>query len=88
VGVSQGATAKSVIGYCDGKKVYLFTGETRGSISQSGRGDYKFQWDPIFIPDGSNQTYAEMGFPKKKAYSQAAKAWNELIQALQIRSVS
>lgn len=79
------ATAKSVIGYCDGKRVHTFSGETRGQISECGRGDYKFQWDPIFIPDGATETYAEMGFPRKKGYSQAAKAWSDYLSFLQSR---
>lgn len=42
-----------------------------------------FQWDPIFIPEGQNKTYAEMGFPEKGKYSQAAKAWQKLVAELQ-----
>jgi XTP/dITP diphosphohydrolase len=76
------ARAKSVIGYCDGKGVYTFSGETRGQISECGRGDYKFQWDPVFIPDGATETYAQMGFPRKKDYSQAAKAWSAFLSFL------
>lgn len=77
-GESRAATAKSVVGYCDGKKVHLFSGETRGIISKVARGAYKFQWDPIFIPNGSTKTYAELGFPRKADYSQAKKAWTLL----------
>jgi len=79
---SRAAIAKSVVGYCDGKKIFLFAGETEGEISDKARGKYKFQWDPIFIPKGSTQTYAEMGFPKKLKYSQASKAWIALIKHL------
>jgi XTP/dITP diphosphohydrolase len=81
-GDSRAATAKSVIGYCDGQKRHLFVGETRGVITDCGRGGYEFQWDPIFIPDGSARTNAEMGFPEKAKYSQAAKGWAKLIKFL------
>ncbi|WP_158789127.1 non-canonical purine NTP pyrophosphatase [Granulicella sp. L46] len=74
---SRAASAQTVIGYCDGKRVHLFKGETKGTISECSRGDYAFQWDPIFIPNGDTRTYAEMGFPEKARYSQAAKAWGE-----------
>jgi inosine/xanthosine triphosphate pyrophosphatase family protein len=46
------------------------------------RGDYKFQWDPIFIPGGQDKTYAELGFPDKGKYSQAAEAWRQLLKHL------
>ncbi len=81
-GDSREATAKSVIGYCDGKRRHLFIGETRGIIADRGRGEYRFQWDPIFIPEGSDRTNAEMGFPEKGKYSQAAKGWGKLVQFL------
>ncbi|MGD0208727.1 MAG: non-canonical purine NTP pyrophosphatase [Verrucomicrobiota bacterium] len=86
-GISRSATAKSVIGYCDGMRIHLFKGETTGTVAESSRGNYKFQWDPIFIPDGATETYAEMGFPKKGQYSQAAKAWSQLADHLK-KSIS
>jgi XTP/dITP diphosphohydrolase len=79
---SRAATAQSVVGFCDGKKVHLYSGETRGTISEHARGDYAFQWDPIFIPEGQSKTNAELGFPAKADYSQAARAWKELMKDL------
>ncbi|RKH53369.1 non-canonical purine NTP pyrophosphatase [Corallococcus sp. AB050B] len=76
------ATAHSVVGYCDGRKIKTYSGETLGTIANSARGAYAFQWDPIFIPDGTNLTYAELGFPAKETYSQARKAWMQLIADL------
>ena len=76
------AIAKSVVGYCDGKKIHLFTGETKGQITETSRGDRKFQWDPIFIPEGMSETYAELGLDKKKSFSQGTKAWQKLIESL------
>jgi XTP/dITP diphosphohydrolase len=79
---TRAATAQSVIGYCDGRRVHIHVGETRGTIADQARGGYKFQWDPIFIPEGQSKTYAELGFPEKGRYSQAAKAWNALVKQL------
>lgn len=73
------AVARSIIGYCDGKKVYTYIGETHGHITKSSRGDYKFNWDPIFIPEHSTQTYGEMGPEIKRNTSQAIKAWNNFL---------
>ncbi|HTE12627.1 MAG TPA: non-canonical purine NTP pyrophosphatase [Chitinophagaceae bacterium] len=77
----RGAVAKSIVGYCDGKRVRTYTGETRGQITKAARGGYKFNWDPIFIPDGSDLTYGEMGPEKKQATSQSLKAWKAFLKA-------
>jgi XTP/dITP diphosphohydrolase len=42
---SRAATAQTVIGYCDGQRVRIYRGETKGTIAECSRGDYKFQWD-------------------------------------------
>jgi len=60
------AIAKTVIGYCDGKKVHFFEGEVEGSISSEPRGNREFQWDCIFIPDNFDKTFAEMGDKKNE----------------------
>ena len=76
---SRVATARSVIGYCDGKRITTFAGETKGTIALRSRGNYHFNWDPIFAPEGSDQTYGEMGPELKRATSQAIKAWNNFL---------
>jgi len=78
-GESRNATACSLIGYCDGKRIRTFRGETKGQITKTSIGDYKFNWDPIFIPEGYTQTYGEMGLQKKRETSQAIKAWNNFL---------
>ncbi len=59
------ALARAVIGYCDGKSIHTFVGETTGMIAISPRGDRKFYWDTVFIPDTddthvSGKTYSEI----------------------------
>lgn len=72
--------AQAFVGFCDGKTVFTFKGETKGTISEKPRGDRAFYWDTIFIPEGSlNLTYAEIvdtyGLKEKIVkYSQSAKA--------------
>ena len=58
---SQAVTAKTVLGYCDGRKMYQFSGELRGTIAAKPAGTRGFQWDCVFIPEGYEQTFAEMG---------------------------
>jgi XTP/dITP diphosphohydrolase len=63
-GPDTGITAKTLLGYCDGRSIHCFRGEVRGRIASEPRGDRAFQWDCVFIPDGFTETYAEMGDAK------------------------
>ncbi|WP_312239890.1 non-canonical purine NTP pyrophosphatase [Pantoea sp.] len=63
---SQCVTAKTVLGYCDGRKMYQFEGQLRGTIAKQPAGPREFQWDCVFIPDGYTQTFAEMGEVKNE----------------------
>ena len=56
--------AKSVIAYCDGRRIQTFDGEIAGHIVFPPRGSRNFQWDCVFQPLGYNQTFAEMGEAK------------------------
>lgn len=63
-GEKRGLTAKTWIGYCDGRRIHHFEGEIRGTVASAPRGDRSFQWDCLFVPDGHEQTFAEMGEEK------------------------
>lgn len=84
-GESRKAKVISAVCYCDGKKRHPFIAETEGEISISAKGSYGFQFDPIFIPAGSNETYAEMTQSEKLKYSQATKAYEQLQQFLKLK---
>ncbi|MCD1643516.1 non-canonical purine NTP pyrophosphatase, partial [Aurantimonas coralicida] len=77
---SCGCPARAVVGYCDGKQTYTFSGETTGFIADTPRGSRDFYWDVVFCPDeGAGMTYAEIsdqpgGLQKKIAISQSTKA--------------
>ncbi|MCY9529334.1 hypothetical protein M5X04_08315 [Paenibacillus alvei] len=58
---NKSVTAKTTIGYCDGNNIHYFYGETDGEISSEPRGNRDFQWDCIFIPNGYDKTFAELG---------------------------
>ena len=66
-------TAKTVIAYVDGKRFNLFYGEVKGTIASPPRGSRDFQWDCLFVPDGHDKTFAEMG-PLKNSISMRKKA--------------
>jgi XTP/dITP diphosphohydrolase len=64
------ARAKAVIGYYHPNgTVTTFEGEVTGIIATKPRGSNNFGWDPIFIPEGQNETYAEMSFEEKNRNS-------------------
>ena len=60
----------------------IFQGITPGTIS-SPRGPPNFGWDPIFVPEGSTLTYAEMPKEQKNSISHRYRALNQLIQFFQ-----
>ena len=92
---SQGlqVVAKAVIAYCNGKEVKTFTGETTGILSDTPKGNRKFYWDTIFIPDSTlNLTYAEMveqkGLDYKLIhYSQSAKAMIKFLEFIKSQPI-
>lgn len=79
-GDTREAKAVSVIGYCDGRRIHTYRGETRGEVAPVARGEYLHGWDPIFIPEGSTETYGEMGPEKKRATSPSIKAWDAFLR--------
>ena len=65
----------------DGKS-YTFEGRCDGQIVESQRGTDGFGYDPIFMPDGFNQTFAEMSHEEKNAISHRGRATQKLIDFL------
>ncbi len=65
----------------DGKE-YLFEGIIRGSIGTAKRGLNGFGYDPLFIPEGHTQTFAEMDLAAKNAMSHRAIATRKLMAFL------
>lgn len=59
-------TAKTIIGYCDGRKLHYFEGEIEGNVPQSPSGPQDFQWDCVFVPKGYEETFANMGDRKNQ----------------------
>lgn len=81
-------TARAVIAFCDGRTIKTFVGETNGILAIKPKGERKFYWDTIFIPDPElGLTYAEIVEQKGLAekilkYSQSAKALIKLMDFL------
>ena len=58
-----------------------FEGEVHGRLVFPPRGDHGFGYDPIFIADGMDQTFAEIDPAKKHAMSHRAKAFEKLLHS-------
>jgi non-canonical purine NTP pyrophosphatase (RdgB/HAM1 family) len=54
------AIAETYLGFFDGHEFLVFSGKVAGTIANGPRGSNGFGWDPIFQPDGSDKTFAEM----------------------------
>lgn len=71
---NKSAKGIAIIGYCElGKEPKIFEGIVKGKIVEP-RGESGFGWDPIFIPEGHEKTFAEMSSEEKNAISHRKKA--------------
>ena len=69
------ARFKTVITYYTGGNYVQFEGVTEGVITEERRGSEGFGYDPIFIPLGSDKTYAEMTLDEKNGFSHRKKSF-------------
>jgi len=61
--------------------VECFQGEIDGSLVFPPRGDKGFGYDPMFLPDGYEETFGEMAADKKHLISHRARAFAQLVAA-------
>lgn len=59
-------------------KEYVFEGIVDGRIISERRGKDGFGYDPVFVPDGENRTFAEMPIGEKNKISHRARAIEKL----------
>lgn len=76
------ANFKTVICLNIGSEQHLFTGIINGKIINDCIGNNGFGYDPIFVPDGYDTTFAQMTIEEKSTISHRAKAVNKLIHFL------
>jgi XTP/dITP diphosphohydrolase len=68
------ALFRTVAGLRQGRTERLFLGECRGSLARAARGEHGFGFDPIFVPEGSRRTFAEMEEEAKWTVSHRGRA--------------
>jgi len=76
------ARFRTVIALITGKKEYLFEGIVNGVIIDEKRGKEGFGYDPVFVPEGSVHTFAEMDLDEKSLVSHRARAFLKLKEFL------
>ena len=79
---SREASFKTVISLNINSKRLLFEGIVEGKITYEKRGTNGFGYDPIFIPTGYDQTFAQLPIQIKNEISHRGKALQKLIQYL------
>jgi XTP/dITP diphosphohydrolase len=60
-------------------KTFFFEGTVDGRITESPVGDNGFGYDPVFMPEGSDRTFAQMSLEEKNAISHRKKAIAKMI---------
>ncbi len=78
----RSAQFKTVIALIYQGETHFFEGEVKGRIINEKRGNGGFGYDPIFVPDGYDQTFAELGNEVKNSISHRAKAVAKLANHL------
>ena len=76
------AQFKTVVSLILNEKEYLFDGICKGQIIEQQKGVKGFGYDPIFIPDDAEKTFAEMTMEEKNVYSHRKKAIYKLTDFL------
>ena len=66
----------------DGRFVLVASGECRGHIATEKKGEGGFGYDPVFVPDGYSNSFAELGTDFKNTISHRAKALADLERLL------
>ncbi len=77
------AKFRTVISLILNGEKYYFQGEVTGQITLEPRGKAGFGYDPLFQPDGFEETFAELGDSIKNKISHRARAIQKLIEFLQ-----
>lgn len=76
------AQFKTIIFLLMNGEEYQFEGICTGHIIEEEKGSNGFGYDPVFIPDGADKTFAEMNMEEKNLFSHRKKATEKFVQFL------
>jgi XTP/dITP diphosphohydrolase len=78
----RSAQFRTIIALVKEGKEYLIEGVCKGRIAEQRAGSGGFGYDPVFIPEGYDQTFAELGDDVKNVISHRARATVQLVELL------
>lgn len=80
--MNRKAQFRTVISLILNGQEYFFEGIVQGKISREKRGNEGFGYDPVFIPDGYQKSFAELSAKEKNTISHRARATQKLCEFL------
>jgi XTP/dITP diphosphohydrolase len=80
---SRAAQFRTAVALIIGGKEYLFEGVVRGDIATEEHGEGGFGYDPLFLPECGEKTFAEMSAEAKNEISHRGRAVRKLAEFLQ-----
>jgi len=84
---NRSARFRTVIALIFNGNEYVFDGTVVGTIIREKRGESGFGYDPVFVPEGYELTFAEMSLGKKNTISHRARAFGKLKEFLNGNSI-
>lgn len=79
---NRDARFRTIIALIHDDVEYLFEGTINGIIIRERKGEEGFGYDPVFVPEGKNLTFAEMSLDDKNQISHRARAFAKLKEFL------
>ena len=77
---NRNARFRTIIAYIDGNaQEHIFEGEIKGKIIENMAGTNGFGYDPIFVPEGYEETFAELSSEIKNTISHRARAMEKFL---------
>ena len=80
---NKSARFRTVISLIINENIYSFEGVVNGNIIKEIKGEKGFGYDPVFIPNGYNKTFAELSLKEKNLISHRSIAVNKMIRFLE-----
>lgn len=83
----RSAQFRTVIALIINGERYQFDGIVKGHVAKDKRGTNGFGYDPIFVPEGNDKAFAELGNEVKNQISHRARATQKLIDFLSTHEI-
>lgn len=81
---NRSARFRTVICYCDEKRVFMVEGTVAGNIVEAERGMEGFGYDPVFVPQGCESTFSEMTPSEKNSISHRGRALRTFVREFKL----